>query len=121
MSGYPTSRHTELFEAILALKNTDEAKNFFRDLLTMPELNEFANRWQVVKLLIQKKSYSDISKKLGVSTATITRVAQWLTNGLGGYRLIADRIVPIKFKDSDVPDSRSHSGKSRGLKNPRVL
>ena len=120
-SSYPTQIHTQLFEAILTLKNKEEAKNFFRDLLTMPELNEFANRWQVVKLLVQGKPYTFIAEKLKVSTATITRVAQWLRNGMGGYQKVADRLVPIKFKDSYTPTNRYTSGKSIGLKKPNVL
>lgn len=88
---YPTSEMIELFEAILSLKNKDEAKNFFRDLLTPAELKEFANRWQIVKLLSQKKSYADIAKTLNVSTATVTRVAHWLKKGMGGYASIASR------------------------------
>lgn len=120
-NSYPSHVHTDLFEVILSLKNKDEAKNFFRDLLTMPELNEFANRWQVVKLLIQGKSYTAIAEKLNVSTTTITRVAQWLHHGMGGYQALADRLVPIKFKDSKAPASRYKIGKYAGLKNPHVL
>ncbi len=120
-SSYPTEAHTELFKTILSLKNKDEAKNFFRDLLTMSELNEFANRWQVVKLLVQGKPYTAIAEKLKVSTATITRVALWLNNGMGGYKLMADRLVPIKFKDSHTPKTHFSTGKSIGLKNPHIL
>lgn len=82
----------ELFEAVLRLKNTDEATKFFRDLLTIAELKESANRWQVVKLLSQGKTYGAIAKRLSISTATVTRVAHWLHHGLGGYRIIANRI-----------------------------
>lgn len=96
MDSYPTQAQKELFEAILSLKNKDEAAKFFRDLLTLPELTEFANRWQIVKLLVQGTSYSVISDKLKVSTATITRVAQWLRNGMGGYQILAIRLFPKK-------------------------
>lgn len=91
-SSYPTREMKELFEAIQHIKSTDEATNFFRDLLTIAELKEFANRWQAVKMLTQKKSYIEIAKKLGMSTATVTRVALWLNNGMGGYRAVADRM-----------------------------
>jgi TrpR-related protein YerC/YecD len=120
-SGYPTAPMKELFNAIASLKSTTEAAKFFRDLLTMAELREFANRWQMVKLLYRGVSYISIADKLKVSTSTVTRVAHWLKNGFGGYTLIADRILPTKFKDSDVPDRYYHSGKSRGLRKPNVL
>lgn len=86
----------ELFDAVLRLKSTDEATKFFRDLLTIAELKEFANRWQVVKLLSQGKTYGAIAKRLSISTATVTRVAHWLHFGLGGYRIIANRVFPKK-------------------------
>lgn len=95
-SDYPTSAMNELFSAILKLKNTDEATRFFRDLLTIAELKEFANRWQAVKMLAQGKSYVEISKKLGMSTATVTRVALWLHHGMGGYQVLAKRSFPKK-------------------------
>ena len=88
---YPTQEMQELFSAILKLKNETEAAKFFRDLLTLPELREFANRWQIVKLLCQNKSYLEISQKLKVSTTTVSRVAHWLNQGLGGYETIAER------------------------------
>jgi len=99
-SSYPTREHKELFSAILNLKNTEEAQNFFRDLFTMAELNEFANRWQMVKMLIKGRSYLYIAEALKTSTTTVTRVAHWLFNGMSGYKTIADRMYPKKFKDS---------------------
>jgi len=89
---YPTAEMDELFDAILEIQSEEEAVNFFRDLLTMAELTEFANRWQMVKLLVQHESYADIAKKLNVSTATVTRVARWLKKGRGGYAAIASRV-----------------------------
>ncbi len=102
-STYPTQEMQELFQAILKLTSVDEAANFFRDLLTMAELKEFANRWQMVKLLSQGKSYVEIASQLNVSTATVTRVAHWLKNGMGGYKIIADRMYPKPFKDAPKP------------------
>lgn len=87
----------ELFEAVQKIKSTDEATRFFRDLLTIAELKEFANRWQVVKLLYQGMTYETIAKRLMISTATVTRVAHWLHHGMDGYRLVADR---TKFRSN---------------------
>ena len=99
-ANYPTPVQQELFKAILALKTPKEAANFFRDLLTMAEIKEFANRWQMVKMIYQGQSYENIAEKLHVSTTTVTRVAYWLRHGLGGYKEIARRLYQTKFKDS---------------------
>lgn len=88
---YPTPFMHQLFTAILTLKNESEASAFFRDLLTIAELKEFANRWQAVKMLEQGKSYVEIAAKLGMSSATVTRVAHWLNDGMGGYKKVAHR------------------------------
>jgi TrpR-related protein YerC/YecD len=82
----------DLLKAVLALKNTKEAKRFFRDLLTEAELIEFANRWQAAQMLDKNVSYSTITSKTGLSSTTIARIAKWLNNGMGGYRLMLNKL-----------------------------
>lgn len=86
----------ELFAAIASLSSTKDAAHFFRDLLTIAEINEFANRWQMVKMLYEGKSYATIAKELHTSTTTVTRVAHWLNNGMGGYKSVADKFFKKK-------------------------
>lgn len=81
-----------LFDAVLRLRDTDEAAAFFRDLCTLGELRDIAQRWAVACLLEQGLHYADISRQTGASTATITRIASWLHHGEGGYRLMLDRL-----------------------------
>jgi TrpR-related protein YerC/YecD len=82
----------ELFKAILALKNSSEAKRFFRDLLTEAELIEFSNRWKAARMLEKNIPYSMISEKTGLSSTTIARISKWLNNGMNGYKLILNRL-----------------------------
>ena len=81
-----------LFNAILALKNTREARGFFRDLLTEQELIKFGNRWKTAQMLNQKIPYSKIEKETGLSSTTIARISKWLNKGRGGYKLILQRL-----------------------------
>lgn len=76
----------DLLAAIVALPDTAAAERFFRDLCTLKELRDMAQRWHVVQLLEDGRHYLDISHETGASTATITRIAQWLHHGTGGYR-----------------------------------
>lgn len=110
-STYPTLAMKELFEAILSLKTKDEAANFFRDLLTMAEIKEFTNRWQMVKMLVSGKSYIEVASELNVSTTTVTRVAHWLHHGMGGYKSVADGLFETTFKDSVKPKKLHLRGK----------
>ena len=86
-----TESTRELASAVAALRDEDEALRFLRDLCTVNELREFAARWEVARLLDEGVSYHDISERTGASSATISRVNQWLRYGRDGYRLILDR------------------------------
>ena len=81
-----------LFNAILTLDTTDEAERFFRDLCTLNELRDMAQRWAVARMLENGLHYAEISRKTGASTATITRIASWLNHGEGGYRAMLDKL-----------------------------
>lgn len=81
-----------LYKAILSLKTERECKKFLRDLLTETEIKEFTNRWKVARLLNKKVPYEKIAKQTGMSSTTIARVKKWLTNGMGGYRLMLKRL-----------------------------
>lgn len=82
----------ELYETVLKLESVDECKKFFRDLCTIAEINAMVERYKVVKLVDKGVPYREISKKIGSSTATITRIAHWLHHGEGGYRLMIERL-----------------------------
>ena len=81
-----------LFDAILRLDSREDAERFFRDLCTLTEIRDMAQRWSVVRLLDSGKHYAEISRETGASTATITRIASWLNHGEGGYRVALDRL-----------------------------
>lgn len=83
----------ELARAVVALETEDEALGFLRDLCTVPELLELGERWRVARLLDDGRSYVQIGRLTGASSATISRVSQWLRYGRGGYRLVIDRLA----------------------------
>lgn len=78
-------KERNLAEAFASLKNTDSAAALMRDILTPAEIEEFANRLEMARLIFTGYSYKEIAKKLNTSTATVTRVAHWLYHGCGGY------------------------------------
>jgi TrpR-related protein YerC/YecD len=84
----------ELFRAVLALKNLDECKRFFRDVCTIGEIKEISSRLRVARMLNvpEPLPYAEIAKEVKTSTATVTRVAHWLHHGMGGYPLILKRL-----------------------------
>jgi TrpR-related protein YerC/YecD len=87
----PVSGLEDLAAAVVSLRTRDEAQRFLRDLCTLPELEALAHRWQTALLLEQGLPYVEIAERVPTSTATVTRVAQWLRHGTGGYRIALDR------------------------------
>lgn len=81
----------DLADALLSLRTPEELNRFLRDLCTLPELEALAHRWQTVLLLEEGVPYVEIAERVPTSTATVTRVSQWLRHGTGGYRLALDR------------------------------
>ena len=81
-----------LHKAFLTLKTPAECKKFLRDLCTITEVQAMTERWQVVRLVDKGVPYREISKKTGLSTTTITRIADWMKSGEGGYGLVLKRM-----------------------------
>jgi TrpR-related protein YerC/YecD len=82
----------DLFATIDSLRNRGELEDFMRDLCTIQELETLAHRWQVAKLVNEGLPYLEIAQRTGASTATVTRVANWLRHGEGGYETALQRI-----------------------------
>ena len=88
--------HTEsvdsLFDAILCLKDREECYTFFEDVCTINEILSLSQRFEVAKMLKDKRTYLDISEKTGASTATISRVNRSLNYGSDGYDMVFKRM-----------------------------
>ena len=82
----------ELFDAILSLQSKEECYSFFEDLCTINELLSLSQRFEVAKMLTDKRTYLDISEKTGASTATISRVNRSLNYGNDGYEMVFARM-----------------------------
>jgi len=81
-----------LFQAILTLRNEEECYTFFEDVCTVNELLSLSQRYEVAKMLREKKTYLEIAERTGASTATISRVNRSLNYGNDGYDLVFERI-----------------------------
>jgi TrpR-related protein YerC/YecD len=82
------TRFDELVEAFARLRDPVTVRAFLRDLCTTTELDAMGQRLQVARLVDESVPYQEISRRTGASTATVTRVAQWLHHGEGGYRAV---------------------------------
>ena len=85
-----------LFRAIRTLKDEEECYKFFEDLCTVSEIKEMSKRLLAAKLLNENCIYTDIAKRTGLSTATISRVNRSLRYGNDGYTMILERLCEEK-------------------------
>lgn len=96
MSNYQPKLKNEqidgLFDAVLKLENMEECYRFFEDVCTVRELQSIAQRLEVAKSLTMNKTYNEIEKETGASTATISRVNRSLNYGADGYNLVLERL-----------------------------
>lgn len=89
-----------LCEALLAMRDAGEMRALLNDLCTPAELESLADRWSVVPLVLAAVPYREIHERTAVSITTIGRIARFLNNGAGGYRLAAERVPRKRAKDS---------------------
>ena len=81
-----------LFRAILSLRSMDECYTFFEDVCTINEIQSLSQRFEVGKLLRERKTYLEIAERTGASTATISRVNRSLNYGNDGYDMVFRRM-----------------------------
>ena len=92
-----------LFHAILSLQNMEECYTFFEDVCTINEIQSLSQRFEVAKLLREKKTYLEIAEKTGASTATISRVNRSLAFGHGGYQVFFERRAEKERAEEEQP------------------
>lgn len=87
-----TEAERALYEAILVLQDIDECRAFFNDVCTVNELLSMSQRFEVAKMLREKRTYQEITELTGASTATISRVNRSLNYGNDGYDIVFQRL-----------------------------
>ncbi|ERK32290.1 MULTISPECIES: YerC/YecD family TrpR-related protein [Clostridium] len=81
-----------LMEAILSLKDKEDCYRFFEDICTINEIKAIDQRIQVARMLKDGKTYTEVAKLTGASTATISRVNKCINYGSDGYNRVISRI-----------------------------
>lgn len=84
----------QFLDAIMCLDEKEELYQFFDDVCTTNEVVSIAQRFAVAKMLHENKTYIEIAKETGASTATISRVNRSMIHGNGSYERIFQRLNP---------------------------
>lgn len=77
-----------LWTSISELKDREEIKNFFKDLLSESEAIMLARRILIAQELLEGKTYDEIMKKHKIGNSTVANVNRWLDSGFGGYEKV---------------------------------
>jgi TrpR-related protein YerC/YecD len=80
-----------LVDAFVGITTPEAMSAFLKDLCTANELDAMGQRLQVAELVRDGVPYTEISRRTGASTATVTRVAHWLHHGEGGYNVVLNK------------------------------
>ena len=86
----------ELTNLLTSIKDEKQMSEFLNDLLTPAEKEEIPKRLQIVKMLLAGIPQRQISEKLGVGIATVTRGSKELKNKKGGFRKILEKFYDQK-------------------------
>ena len=121
---------TDLYNAMLTMRDSTEMHKFFLDLCSLNELHSFLHRWQIVRRIEQGKSYEEIIKEISpaeepssdkansnkkstgrvrgkarsstkVSSTTISRVKNCYVNPEGGYRTALERLKEASGENNE--------------------
>ncbi len=91
---YIGEKDKELFyKSFLCLESEASVRNYLRDLLTEGEIDDFASRFLIARMIYDGRSYDDIQKATKRSTTTIARVSKWVKNGKKGYSNIISKLL----------------------------
>ena len=85
MADFYSESIDRLLRVIVNLESVEEAYRFFADVCTIKEVQDMAQRLDAAFLLAAGENYQNISKQVGISTATISRVSRCFNYGGGGY------------------------------------
>ncbi len=77
-----------LYAQLIKLETEEECAKFFGDLCTIKELESMAQRLQAAKMILDGKTYQEITAQTDISSATLARVSKCVRYGDGGYESI---------------------------------
>ena len=85
MESFHNELTDKLMDTIANLKSKKDCYDFFEDLCTIKEILDMSKRLEAAKLLDKGNNYKEVIEKIGLSSATLSRVSRALNYGNGGY------------------------------------
>lgn len=73
----------ELYELIASLNTKEDCEKLFSDLCTQKEIEQMAQRIKAARLLLEGKTYQQVTEECDISSATLSRVSRCVQYGNG--------------------------------------
>ena len=86
----------DFYSAITSLKNKNEVRAFFEDLLTPEEKLMLAKRFQISMMHRLKYLWGEIKERIKVTNDTVAKIGLLMKYGEGGLQKVSDRIISLK-------------------------
>lgn len=83
--------YSELYTEILKLETLEECEIFFDDLCAITELDAMLQRIRAAKMLLEDKTFQEVTKETKISSATLARISKCIKYGDGGYKRIIEK------------------------------
>jgi TrpR-related protein YerC/YecD len=97
----------EFYDVIASLKNREEVRLFFKDLLTPDEIATLMRRIEVATLSLAGYTYDQIAKLLGVGRGKVTNVQKVLAKGGQGYKTVIQRLLEMRKRRLKIQKKRT--------------
>lgn len=85
----------ELYRILLTLQSEEDCAAFFEDLCTVKEVQQMSQRVKAARLLMEGKTYNQVTAETDISSATLSRVSRCVQYGRG-YRKVLGSLTPQK-------------------------
>ena len=105
----------DFWSAVTLLDDKKQISNFFKSLLTHTEMEMVSKRIQIVKMLLNGRSYEEIKRTIKVTDSTIARINNLLASENNGLEAA---IVKLRKIEADLDKERMRIGPNLKKKYP---
>ncbi len=89
-----------LIDSFFKIKTKTNLSKFIEDLFSPEETLDLAQRLKIARLILEGKTYEEISAQIPVSTSTISKIGQVIKFGKDGFVFLQNSTKAQKVNNS---------------------
>ncbi len=83
----------QLYSILAKVSDAKDMEKLFIDLCTYNEIEQLSERLMAAKLMLEGKTYAQITALTGISSATLGRISRCIRHGSGGYKDVLQKML----------------------------